>query len=446
MNGSFTRFDTVTSRRSLRLQRDAALVTLGHMSVTAPALNRQLHLAAIERLVKSQALHSSEALCKLLRYLADQSLQNPGTSIKEYQIATEVFGRPADFDPHSDSAIRVQAGRLRVKMADYYATEGSTDPIVVELPKGSYTLAFRLRQETPKAPEPPLPTHAKQGKRQSLLLNWATSVVALSILLAAGVAALVVRLESKGHANVPPVATRDVPPSIRTFWKAFASGPQEPSVVFSNAAFVGRPETGMRYRNPEDKPSSPIFDHYTGVGEVIAVHELDHVFHLLNSEVRVKRGSLFSLDDAKSSNLIFVGSPAENLSLRDIPMNQQFVFRRLEDGPRKGDLALSNLHPKNGEPAYFIGSPATAALTDDYAVIALMRGMHPSESVLILAGTTTIGTQAAVEYVCHEDSLAKLLARLGVAGSSEVGPFEVVLHVKVTRGVPIESEMVAVRN
>jgi len=202
----------------------------------------------------------------------------------------------------------------------------------------------------------------------------------------------------------------------------------------------------MRYRNATDGPQVPILDHYTGVGEVIAVHELDHVFHQLNSEVRVKRGSLFSLDDAKNNNLIFVGSPAENLSLRDIPMNEQFVFRRLDSGARKGDLALSNLHPRDGEPPYFLGSPASAPLTEDYAVIALMRGMDPSESVLILAGTTTLGTQAAVEYVCHEDSLAQLLARLGVRPSGDVKPFEVVLHVKVTRGVPIESEIVAVRN
>jgi hypothetical protein len=416
------------------------------MSVTAPVVNRQQYLAAIERLVSSQALHSSEALCKLLKYLADQGLQNPGTPIKEYQIATEVFGRPSDFDPHSDSAIRVQAGRLRVKLADYYATEGNADPIIVELPKGSYTLAFRQRPLGPKAMESVAPEQPTQARRKSLLLNWATSVIALSILLAAGVAALVVRFESKGHATTATVGNQTVPPSIQTFWKAFVTGPAEPSVVFSNAAFVGRPETGMRYRSPQDDPRSPIFDHYTGVGEVIAVHELDRVFHLLNSEVRVKRGSLFSLDDAKSSNLIFVGSPAENLSLRDIPMNQQFVFRRMDSGARKGDLAVSNLHPKNGEPPYFIGSPATDPLTDDYAVIARMQGMHPSESVLILAGTTTIGTQAAVEYVCHEDSLGQLLARVGVPATGEVKPFEVVLHVKVTRGVPIESEMVAVRN
>jgi hypothetical protein len=422
------------------------LVTLCDMSVTAPVDERHQFLGAIDRLVKSQALHSSESLCKLLRYLAEQSLQNPGATIKEYQIATEVFGRPADFDPHSDSAIRVQAGRLRAKLADYYTTEGSGDPIVVDLPKGSYTLSFHHRQTVAPSIEPILHAAERRSSFRHLLLNWATSVVALSILLAAGVAALVVRFETKQKATIGATQAAQVPSSIKTFWKMFASGPEEPSVVFSNAAFVGRPETGMRYRNADDNAQVHILDHYTGVGEVIAVHELDHVFHLLNSEVRVKRGSLFSLDDAKNNNLIFVGSPAENLSLRDIPMNEQFVFRRLESGPRKGDLALSNLHPKDGESAYFLGSPITSPLTEDYAVIALMRGMNPTESVLILAGTTTLGTQAAVEYVCHEDSLSQLLARLGVPPSGEVKPFEVVLHVKVARGVPIASEIVAVRD
>jgi hypothetical protein len=201
----------------------------------------------------------------------------------------------------------------------------------------------------------------------------------------------------------------------------------------------------MRYRNPATDSSSLTLDHYTGVGEVLAVHELDRVFHLLNREVRVKRGSLFSLDDAKNNNLIFVGSPAENLSLRDIPMSQQFVFQRLDSGPRKGDLSVANLHPQNGEPPYFLATASNVAMSEDYAVVALTRGMNPTESVLILAGTSTLGTQAAVEYVCHEDSLAQLLSKVQVV-NGEVRPFEVVLHVKVARGVPVESEIVAVRN
>jgi hypothetical protein len=64
---------------------------------------------------------------------------------------------------------------------------------------------------------------------------------------------------------------------------------------------------------------------------------------------------------------------------------------------------------------------------------------------MILAGTTTLGTEAAVEYVCRENSLEDLLSRLGSSGAGELKPFEAVLHVTVKRGVPVQSDLVAVR-
>jgi hypothetical protein len=72
----------------------------------------------IDNIIKSHSLRGSESLCKLLQYLAKQALDHPDAPLKEYQIATEVFGRPANFDPQSDSTIRVQAGRLRLKLAE----------------------------------------------------------------------------------------------------------------------------------------------------------------------------------------------------------------------------------------------------------------------------------------------------------------------------------------
>src|SRR5437879_3431245 len=93
---------------------------------------RALFHEQIEKLLSSHALHGSESLCKLLRYLASHSLEHPGASPKEYQIATEVFGRQQGFDPHVDSTVRVQAGRLRTKLAEYYASEGADDPIMVD--------------------------------------------------------------------------------------------------------------------------------------------------------------------------------------------------------------------------------------------------------------------------------------------------------------------------
>jgi hypothetical protein len=72
-------------------------------------------------------------------------------------------------------------------------------------------------------------------------------------------------------------------------------------------------QSGMRYFDPKRDSTRQIWDHYTGVGEVLAIPELDQVFGGLRRKICVKRGSLFSLDDAKNSGLIFVGSPSENL-------------------------------------------------------------------------------------------------------------------------------------
>lgn len=99
----------------------------------------------------SHVLHGSESLCKMLQYLTHQALSNPGVSVKEYQIATEVLGRPSDFDPHLDATVRVRAGRLRSKLAEYYGGVGHDDRIVAELPKGSYAPSFHPRLEEKSA-------------------------------------------------------------------------------------------------------------------------------------------------------------------------------------------------------------------------------------------------------------------------------------------------------
>jgi hypothetical protein len=271
-------------------------------------------------------------------------------------------------------------------------------------------------------------------------------VISLSIFLAAAILVIVWLLATR---NSPPVSlasqTEPVPAAFRVFWKGFISGPDEPWVVFSNAAFVGRPELGMRYRDAARDAGAPILDHYTGVGEVLAVHQLDGVFALLHHRIRVKRGSLFSLDDGKNNNLIFIGSPSENLSLLEMPGTQEFVFRRLTSGPRKGDQAIINVHPLPDEAKEFLATPSGLPLTEDYAVLGLLRGMSQGQFVLILAGTTTIGTQSAVEYVCRQSSVEELLLRLSVSQDGELKPFEAVIRVKVARGVPVESELVAIR-
>ena len=409
------------------------------------AIGREQCFQQVERLTKSHSLHSSESLCKLLRYLAEHSLDHPGIALKEYQIATEVLGRPAGFDPQSDSTVRVQAGRLRVKLAEYYAHEGADDPILVEIPKGSYAITFLPRPS--KIGLQAATTFVVEPEKKADVIptnrGWAIAVVVLSVLLAASFITGAVLLQ---RTRPQAAAEQPIPVVYQLFWNRFANSPQQPWVIFSNGSFVGRPETGMRYFNPTSDARSFILDHYTGVGEVLAIHQLDRVFNLLNRPLRVKRGALFSLDDAKNNDLIFVGSPSENLSLVDLPGTREFIFQRLDSGPRKGDLAVVNVHPQPGEPRTFLASPANQPTTEDYAVVSLLPGLDPSRSILILAGNSTFGTQAAVEYVCREDSLKELLRRLKVSKEDDLKPFEALLHVKIVHGVPVVTDLISVRS
>lgn len=406
--------------------------------------DRERNLQQIDRLVASHVLHGSESLCKLLVYLAKHALDHPHTALKEYQIATEVLGRRSDFDPQSDSTIRVQAGRLRLKLAEYYSSEGAQDPIVVELPKGTYIPLFHPRAVV-SAKAQGNPSGDILGNAPAIPRAWVIAVAVLSSLVLAEAAVIgMMVLARRPAATAHAAGFEAVAPAFQSFWKSFVSSPEDPWLIFSNAAFIGRPETGLRYFNPGHDPQTPVFDHYTGVGEVLAVHSLDQVWGLFDRHLRVKRGSLFSLDDAKNNNLIFLGSPSENLTLTEIPSTREFVFQRETSGLRKGDLAIVNVHPQPGEARAYLATPS-APLTEDYALIGFVPGIAPEHSILILAGTTTFGTQAAAEYVSRENSVGELLTRLSGSNTGELKPFEAVVRVKMARGVPVESELVALR-
>jgi hypothetical protein len=402
----------------------------------ATIVEREALHSQIEKLNRSSVLRGSESLCKLLKYLGEHSLDSPGASLKEYQIATEVFGRPADFDSRLDSTVRVQTGRLRSKLAEYYAGEGAPDRLVIEIPKGAYSLTYHIRPPV-ETPPPAAPAAPPALTERSYPLSWFFLSIVIGALLVVVTAIAVIRF------MVPlPAATNEQPsPALKAFWSAFASGPDAPLVVYSNAEFVGRPETGLRYFNPALDAGKSIRDHYTGVGEVMAVHDLDQVFASLKHEIHIKRGRLLTWDDAKTSDLIFIGSPSENLSLRELPGTRDFVFARKPSAPRKGDLMISNLHPSASEQATYLASEGI--ITEDYALVALTSGLNASRRVLILAGITTFGTQAAVEFVCRAPRLDELISKLGPSARRRVPPFEALLRVKVSGGVPVQSELVS---
>jgi len=400
----------------------------------------------IDRIMKSHSLRGADSLSRLLQYCAKQSLEHPDELLKEYQIAREVYGRGPDFDPQSDSCVRVQAGRLRLKLADYYATEGASDPVIVKLPKGGYHLIFETKAGTSDSHSGTVSEKSDSASNIPALWRFALAASLTCVLVSLVVVGIL--LWERKQVDPSVASAHEARPgtgALAEFWRPFTSAAEEPWVIYSNAAFVGRPETGMRYYREREDSKATVYDHYTGVGEVLAIHDLDEAFAELGRHIRVKRGSLFSLDDTRNANLIFVGSPSENLSLLDIPTSREFVFQRATSGPRKGDLEIVSRHPKEGEAESYIASPSGSSMTEDYAIVVFVPGATSDRVVMILAGTTTFGTQGAVEFVSTPDSVAKLLQQLP-GSAKQMKPFEALLHVKIAREVPVDTELVSVRS
>jgi hypothetical protein len=100
---------------------------------------------ALSRIVGSAIFGASPRLTAFLRFVVERALAGEGARIKGYTIAVEALGRATSFDPQSDPIVRVEAGRLRQRLARYYADEGLRDPVVIDLPSGSYVPRFAWR-------------------------------------------------------------------------------------------------------------------------------------------------------------------------------------------------------------------------------------------------------------------------------------------------------------
>lgn len=388
------------------------------MSVT-----REEKLEQLERILQGRTLHGAESLRAFLRFVVTREIEGQDAQLKEYVIATEVFGRGTDYDSRVDSTVRVQAGRLRTKLQDYYAHEGRFDRVVIDLPKGQYLPVFFYSSSAETAAENgaeknPVERHPYHAER------------------------------------------REAAP----LWDALLTPPEPTLVVFSTTIFHGSYEQGMRLynslnvlRHDPDMPviphavagngssELPMIDHYTGVGEAMGVHFLGDFFARMHHPYRLKRSLMLTWDDVKADNIVVLGSPAENLFLLELPQQQDFVFRWITDEHGRQVNAILNTNPQPGEQEFFVArqyGSSPSQISEDYAVISVLKGLSEQNRLMILAGINTFGTQAATEYVTQPEYIRELIAHLNIAAADEapaLPPFyQVLIRVKVSGGVPIQ--------
>jgi hypothetical protein len=98
--------------------------------------------AQVHRICASRQFASAGKLARFLEYVVEATLQDAGTPAKEYSIGVGVYGRPADYDPRVDSIVRVEAGKLRSRLAQYYDESGRDSPVRISVPKGGYVPIF----------------------------------------------------------------------------------------------------------------------------------------------------------------------------------------------------------------------------------------------------------------------------------------------------------------
>lgn len=474
-------------------------------------------LAQLDRILHGRALHGSDNLRAFLRFVVDKSIENQEGHLKEYVIATEVFGRASDFDSRVDSVVRVQAGRLRTKLHEYYETEGKDDGVILVLPKGQYTPVFSYAQkkeernreseavasaalavnatsnpidaagvapaitgyandsmidattvsvgggvtETPRVSNPPL---APPGRWQMATLALALLVILLGALAFFYRARAVEMSESiasgasraLGESNA--LERREIEP----LWGGLLRSSEPILVVYSNTLFRGTAEEGMRLLKSLDSPGSslgspiipqseieqskqPVIEHYTGIGEVMGSYFLGDFFARMGHASRVKRSLLLTWEDLKTENIVVLGSPAENFFLRDLPQKQDLIFKPMPDDNGNKSFGVVNTNPQPGEQRRYFAKqdgPSRSQISEDYAVVSLLQGLDGKKRMLILAGITTLGTQAAAEYVTKPDYIRDLVKQLNIAPAGEPPKlpvnFQVLVKVKVNGGVPVQ--------
>jgi adenylate cyclase len=147
-------------------------------------------------------------------------LAGQGERLKGYTVGIEVFGRPPDFDAQADPLVRVEAGRLRRRLVEYYANEGAANPVRIDLPRGSYSIVSTYSapkdaavsaasaQSPPELENEPPPVHAAARNRR----RW-RPIRSLVVVAALSAGAAVILFQQREATTVQRVTATPIPGS-----------------------------------------------------------------------------------------------------------------------------------------------------------------------------------------------------------------------------------------
>lgn len=441
-------------------------------------LQREAKLEQLERILQSRTLQGSENLKSFLRYVTLKSIEESTDQLKEYTIATEVFGRNNDFSPRSDSVVRVQASRLRHKLQEYYATEGKSDKILIELPKGHYNPVFTPIESTID-PEP-APEPLQQASDSSTLVTampvvelsastpkdgrWVKAFGGAAALLALACVLLAISNISL-RSQVRESSSQSKAEKFGAVWEPFLQNDDKTLLILSNPVVY-------RFTNPQDtdatlKDSINLtpdqarsvteasgnkfmikhsagrlvlsMDEYTGMGEAIGLARITNLFRSADRGALLKQSRTVSPEDLKNNNIILLGSVWVNEWSGKLPIKEDFAYT--------SEATIENRNPQPGEEReYRPGFDNNGRLIEDYGLITVKPNFSFRNTVMVLAGIHSEGTEAAAEYVTNPDYLKNLGDRLHQLSNNSTPPkyYQALLKVDVDNGMPTTISLVSI--
>lgn len=123
-------------------------------------LDRSSVARQLARMAESRTFAQAGRMIPLLEYLVTANLGGASRSVNQRRIAIDVFGRDAEFDPTCDAIVRVEVGRLRNKLREYYSTEGADDDVLIDVPRGRYAAHIEIRHTVAQLYREALPEQA----------------------------------------------------------------------------------------------------------------------------------------------------------------------------------------------------------------------------------------------------------------------------------------------
>jgi hypothetical protein len=308
----------------------------------------------------------------------------------------------------------MHVGRLRQKLAEYYRTDGVSDRIIVDLPKGGFAVTFEARPAPALPDGMPLaasPTPVRRG--------FSAREVALAVLLAVAVGTagyFAMRLSTVQKVDSAAPAPGPWTADLQELWAALLTSDRPLMVTLA----TGGTSSG----------SASV----TGVGTANAAFLLGQFLGQRKHNVFPIRSDVLSMGEIAMGDVIFVGPTVGKPQIQAIPP-VDVAFMMTAEGVR-------NVRPEGGEPAFMADSPRVTAggqeTEESHALISSLPGLYGNGSILYFEGNQIASVMGAVQSMTDPDLAAQLVARLKMSGATLPRYYQVVLRVKAMDETPVE--------